>query len=45
MADMFNLFNANTSLVRVNNISASHFNTLTQNMTPRIRRVGITIGF
>jgi hypothetical protein len=33
---LFNAFNANTELVRVNNIGASNFNALTQNLSPRI---------
>jgi hypothetical protein len=45
MADVFNLFNANTALVRINNIGASNFNSLQQNMAPRILRFGVTIGF
>jgi hypothetical protein len=45
MADVFNLFNANTSLLRVNSITASNFNALSQNMTPRVVRLGLTVGF
>jgi len=46
MADVFNLFNANTALVRANNIGApATFMTLTQNMAPRILRIGATIRF
>jgi hypothetical protein len=45
MADLFNVANANTALVRVNSFTSSAFNALTQNMTPRILRVGVTIGF
>jgi hypothetical protein len=45
MIDVFNLFNANTALVRVNNIGASNFNSLTANVAPRIVRIGVTIGF
>jgi hypothetical protein len=44
-ADVFNLFNANTALVRVNNIGATNFNAMTQNLTPRILRFGATIRF
>ena len=45
MADVFNLFNANTALVRVNSIGATNFDALTQNLTPRLLRFGVTIGF
>ena len=43
--DAFNVFNANTAIVRVNNITAANFNTLAQNLSPRIFRVGLVIGF
>jgi hypothetical protein len=36
VGDLFNAFNANSELVRVNNIGASNFNALTQNLSPRI---------
>jgi hypothetical protein len=45
MADVFNLLNANTALVRVNNITSTTFNVITQNMTPRILRFGVVVGF
>jgi hypothetical protein len=45
MGDVFNLMNANTTLVRVNNITSTTFNAITQNMTPRILRLGVTVGF
>jgi hypothetical protein len=45
MGDVFNLMNANTALLRVNNIGASNFNALSQNITPRILRLGVTVGF
>ena len=45
MADVFNLFNSDTVLLRVNDISASTFNSITQNRTPRLVRFGLTIGF
>jgi hypothetical protein len=45
MADLFNLLNANTALVRVNNITSTTFNAITQNMTPRILRFGLVVGF
>ena len=43
--DVFNVFNANTALVRVNNITSTTFNALAQNLSPRIARVGLVVGF
>lgn len=37
--------NANTALVRVNNITSTTFNALAQNLSPRIARVGVVVGF
>jgi hypothetical protein len=45
IGDVFNLLNANTALVRVNNVTSSTFNAITQNMAPRILRFGIVVGF
>ena len=45
MFDVFNLFNANTALVRNNNIAATTFNQLAQNLSPLIARIGVQIGF
>jgi hypothetical protein len=45
MLDVFNLFNANTALLRNNDITSSTFNALSQNMTPRLVRFGVTLGF
>jgi hypothetical protein len=45
MLDVFNVFNANTALVRVNDVTATNFNALAQNLSPRIARVGLVIGF
>jgi hypothetical protein len=45
LADVFNLFNANTVLVRNNNIAATTFNQIAQNLSPRIFRVGVVVGF
>jgi hypothetical protein len=45
VADVFNLFNANTAVVRNNNILSPTFNTLAQNLSPRIFRAGVIIGF
>jgi hypothetical protein len=43
--DVFNILNANTALVRVNNITSTTFNALAQNLSPRIARVGLVVGF
>jgi hypothetical protein len=43
--DAFNVFNANTALVRNNNVLSPTFNTLAQNLSPRIFRVGLVVGF
>ena len=45
MLDVFNLLNANTALVRVNDLTSTSFNTLAQNLSPRIARVGAVVGF
>jgi hypothetical protein len=45
IGDVFNLFNANTALLRNNDVTSSTFNSLQQNMTPRLVRIGVTIGF
>jgi len=52
IGDLFNVFNSNTALVRVNNITPTatgalpaNYNTLAQNLSPRIFRVGLVIGF
>ena len=45
LGDVFNLFNANTALVRNNNILSPTFNTLAQNLSPRIFRAGVVIRF
>ncbi len=42
--DAFNVFNANTALVRVNNAAAANVNALVQNLA-RIFRVGLVVGF
>ncbi len=42
---LFNLFNANTVLVRNNNILSTTFNQVVQNLSPRIVRFGIELGF
>ena len=48
--DLFNVMNANTALVRVNDVTATSttapkFNDLAQNLSPRIARVGIVFSF
>jgi hypothetical protein len=43
--DCFNVFNANTALVRNNNIASPTFNAIAQNLSPRIFRVGVVVGF
>jgi hypothetical protein len=45
VADVFNLLNANTALVRNDNIQSPTFNALAQNLSPRIFRAGVIIGF
>ena len=45
MFDVFNLFNANTALVRNGNIMATTYGQLALNLSPRIARVGLQIGF
>jgi hypothetical protein len=45
LADVFNLFNANTELVRVNNLGATNFNALVQNLSPRVLRLGLSVTF
>jgi hypothetical protein len=48
MFDVFNLFNANTVLVRNGNVTAtgaSGFNAIAQNLSPLIARIGVQIGF
>ena len=45
IADLFNVFNANTELQRERHILSPNFNRLNQNLSPRIFRVGLRIGF
>ena len=45
IADLFNIFNSNTELVRVRNAGASNFRDLAQNLSPRIVRFGLRVGF
>jgi hypothetical protein len=43
--DLFNVMNANTALVRVNDVTSPTVNALAQNLSPRIARVGVVVGF
>jgi len=45
IGDLFNVFNANTGLVRNRNAGSTTFQQLAQNLSPRIFRVGLRIGF
>ena len=45
IGDLFNVTNANTVLVRNNNALSTAFNTIGQNLSPRIFRAGVTVGF
>ena len=45
VGDVFNVFNANTVLVRNNNILSTTFNQIAQNLSPRILRVGVQVRF
>jgi hypothetical protein len=45
IADLFNVFNANTELVRVRNAAAANYRALSQNLSPRIWRFGLRLGF
>ena len=45
VGDVFNLFNANTVLVRNNNILSTTFNQIGQNLSPRIVRLGLEVKF
>jgi hypothetical protein len=45
IGDLFNVANANTVLIRNNNVLSTAFNTIAQNVSPRILRAGLVIGF
>ena len=45
IGDLFNLLNANMVLVRNNNLASTSFNAISQNLSPRIFRVGLVLGF
>jgi hypothetical protein len=43
--DVFNVMNANTALVRVSDVTSNSLNALAQNLSPRIARIGVVLGF
>jgi hypothetical protein len=43
--DVFHVMNANTALVRVKDVTSPTFNAPAQNLSPRIARVGLVVGF
>jgi hypothetical protein len=45
IGDVFNVFNANTVLVRNNNVLSTAFNSIAVNLSPRIFRAGVVVGF
>ena len=45
IADLFNVFNANTELVRNRNFDSPSFQALTTNLSPRILRFGVRLTF
>src|SRR4051812_731242 len=45
IGDLFNVANANTVLIRNNNVLSTAFNTIAQNVSPRILRAGLVVGF
>jgi hypothetical protein len=45
IADLFNVFNANTELVRNRNAASPTYGQLSQNLSPRILRFGLRVGF
>jgi hypothetical protein len=45
VGDLFNVMNANTELVRVRNLASPTFGQLAQNLSPRILRIGVKVGF
>ena len=44
-ADLFNVFNENVILNRIRNVASTTFFQPTQNLSPRIFRIGMRIGF
>ena len=45
ITDLFNVFNSATEINRVRNAGASNFQALTSNLSPRILRFGMRVGF
>lgn len=45
IADVFNVFNANTELMRNRNLDSPNFRALAQNLSPRILRLGARLTF
>jgi hypothetical protein len=45
IGDLFNVLNANTVLTRNNNVLSTSFNAIATNLSPRIFRAGIVVGF
>jgi hypothetical protein len=45
IGDVFNALNANTVLIRNNNVLSTAFNSIAQNLSPRIFRAGLVVGF
>jgi hypothetical protein len=45
VSDLFNVLNANTALVRNDNIASPTFDALAQHLGPRSARVALTVGF
>ena len=45
IADAFNVLNANTELQRERNVGSPNFGRLNQNLSPRILRFGVRVGF
>ena len=45
IADLFNVFNANTEITRERNIDATNFLFLASNLSPRVLRFGARLNF
>lgn len=45
VADLFNVMNANTVLNRQRNLDSANFDRITNNLSPRILRFGLRVGF
>ena len=45
IADLFNIFNSNTEIVRNRNSTAANYAALAQNLSPRIWRFGAKLTF